>query len=161
MSDTQASNSAPPGTIAHRAIAHLRAFPQGTELSTSAIAHELGHPVSYFGKYLAAAAAAGLLSFRKEAGFSFWRLGPNIDRTQAPTRPSKFEEEASRVRDVSALAVPSVFAYAEQRSAAPFSVSLSTDGRLIAERHGRVIAEFTDVERRVLIQAASVGVTPC
>jgi hypothetical protein len=97
-----------------------------------------------------------MLARRVDGGFAFWRLGPNSDKDQAP--PVGHDEKT--VVRVSALAAPSVFAYADQRKAAPFSVALHTDGRISLERHGRLLLELTNDERIHLVNAAARGVTP-
>ena len=131
-------------TVAHEAVQHLRAH---GELNTTALAAGLGRSAKRLAQHLAPAVRAGILSRRLEAGFAFYRLGPNSDLSEGP-------KITHAVVKVSAMAAPSIFAYADQRGAAPFSVSLSTDGRATLERHGRVLLELTNAERLVLLQAA-------
>lgn len=134
----------PTGTVAHEAVQYLRAH---GEQNTTALAIGLGRSAKRIAQHLSPAVSAGILSRRLEAGFAFYRLGPNSDLSEAP-------KVTNAVVKVSALATPSIFAYADQRGAAPFSVSLSTDGRATLERHGRVLLELTNAERLVLLQAA-------
>lgn len=143
-----------PGSVAHEAIQFLRK--QGCEVSTTALANGIGRHVKRLSQHLAPAERAGLLKRRVEHGFAFWRLGPNADNAQAPALAA----DEKTVVKVSALAAPSVFAYADQRKAAPFSVALHTDGRLSVERHGRLLLELTDSERAHLVNAAANGVKP-
>lgn len=132
------------GTVAIEAVAHLRAH---GELNTTALAAGLGRSAKRLAQHLAPAVRAGILSRRLEAGFAFYRLGPNSDLSEGP-------KVMHAVVKVSAMATPSIFAFADQRGAAPFSAALSTDGRLLVERHGRVLLELTNAERLVLLQAA-------
>ena len=132
------------GTVAIEAVAHLRAH---GELNTTALAAGLGRSAKRLAQHLAPAVRAGILSRRLEAGFAFYRLGPNSDLSEGP-------KVTHEVVKVSAMAAPSIFAFADQRGAAPFSAALSTDGRLLVERHGRVLLELTNAERLVLLQAA-------
>lgn len=152
------SESATPGTVAHEAIQFLRT--QDSEVSTTALANGIGRAVKRLSQHLAPAVKAGLLTRRVDSGFAFWRLGSNADRTQPLAPPTPDELDRQRVVKVSALAAPSVFAYADQRRAAPFSVALSTDGRLSVERHGRLLLELNSSEREHLVKAASHGVKP-
>lgn len=145
---------AAPGSIAHEAIQFLRK--QEGEISTTALANGLGRAVKRLSQHLAPAERAGLLKRRVDNGFAFWRLGPNADATQAP----EVAADEKTVVKVSALAAPSVFAYADQRKAAPFSVALHTDGRMAIERHGRLLLELTNSERVHLVNAAMQGVQP-
>lgn len=131
-------------TVSHEAVQYLRTH---GELNTTALAAGLGRPSKRLAQYLAPAVAAGILSRRLEAGFAFYRLGPNSDLSEPP-------KVTHEVVKVSAMATPSIFAFADQRGAAPFSAALSTDGRLVVERHGRVLLELTNAERLVLLQAA-------
>ena len=148
------TSNAAPGTVAHEAIQFLRT--KTGEVTTGELARGIGRPVKRLAQHLAPAVTDGLLARRVDGGFAFWKLGHNLDRTQAP--PVQPEEQ--QVVKVSALAAPSVFAYADQRRAAPFSVSLSTDGRCSIERHGRLLLELTHEERITLVTAAAHGVKP-
>lgn len=145
---------AAPGSVAHEAIQFLRKHE--SEISTTQLAHGIGRAVKRMAQHLAPAQRAGLLKRRVENGFAFWSLGPNADAMQAP----QVGPDEKTVVKVSAMAAPSVFAYADQRKAAPFSVSLSTDGRMSVERHGRLLLELTDSERAQLVHAAANGVKP-
>lgn len=144
------------GSVAATAIAHLKTLEQGFELSTHALAQAIGQVGDNFGQYLSAATRADMLRRRMERGIAFWSLGRNSDGDMPAPEGSTADQEGQRVVSVSALAVPSVFAYANERGAAPFSVALSTDGRLTVERYGRVIVEFTDEERLQLLLNAQV-----
>lgn len=155
MNENPVSESAAPGTIAHEAMQFLRAHPG--EVSTTVLANGIGRSAKHLKQHLSPAERAGIFTRRVESGFAFWRLGPNADKTQAP----EIAPDEKIVIKVSALAAPSVFAYADQRAAAPFSVSLSTDGRATLERHGRVLMELTNAERIILVKAATQGVEPC
>jgi hypothetical protein len=144
-----------PGSIAGNVIAHLKTLEHGEELSTAALAQALGQMGDNFGQALASAVRSDMLRRRMEGHCIFWSLGRNSDGNLPPAMPPLAEQESQRVVAVSALAMPSVFAYAQNRQAAPFSVSISTDGRLVAERHGRVVVEFTNAEREQLLATAS------
>ncbi len=143
-----------PGTIAHEALQFLRA--SGGEVGTLALATGIGRSAKHLAQHLAPAVRAGMLTRRVNGGFAFWRLGPNSDAEQAPV----VGPDEKIVVKVSALASPSVFAYADQRNAAPFSVALHTDGRLSIERHGRLLLELTNTEREHLVKAAARVMTP-
>lgn len=147
-------NEAAPGTIAHEAIQFLRGSKDGEEVSTTALANGIGRAGKRLAQHLSPALHAGLLARRVEGGFAFWRLGPKVDATQAPV----IAADEKVVVKVSAMATPSIFAYADQRNAAPFSVALHTDGRLSVERHGRLVLELTASERIHLVNAAANGV---
>lgn len=142
-------NEAAPGTIAHEAIQFLRRSKDGEEVSTTALANGIGRAGKRLAQHLSPALHAGLLARRVDAGFAFWRLGPKVDATQAPV----IAADEKVVVKVSALSTPSVFAYADQRNAAPFSAAAHTDGRVATERHGRLIAEYTATEAAILKKA--------
>lgn len=146
--------NAVPGTVAHEAIQFLRS--QSGEVTTSELARGIGRPVKRLSQHLAPAVTDGLLARRVDGCFAFWRLGHQLDRTQAPP----VADEEQQVVKVSALAAPSIFAYADQRAAAPFAVALFTDGRMTIERHGRLLLELTNAERIQLVNAATKGVQP-
>jgi hypothetical protein len=152
------SDSVVPGTIAHEALQFLRNNPG--EVSTTSLANGIGRSSKRLAQHLSPAERAGIFSRRLEGGFAFWRLGPNADKEQAPSMPSFDETDRQRIIKVSALATPSIFAYADQRLAAPFSAALSTDGRLTLERHGRVLVELTNAERVIAVTAGFSGVMP-
>lgn len=132
-----------PGTIPHRVIQHLKAMAEGSEASTTELAIALGwDDARGLKSWLVPAVEGGALAVRVGgARQSFYRLGDGKDRYQRDGEP--------QVAHVSATAVHSIFAYADQRDAAPFSTAVSSDGRLILQRHGRVIAELTPDEARV------------
>ncbi len=125
------------GTLPHRVIEYLRSLGEGAEASTTeiAIALELENARG-LRSWLTPAVEGGALAVRVGgARMSFYRIGDGKDL---------FAREADKtVAHVPASAVSNIFAYAEQRNAAPFSTALSSDGRLILQRHGRVIAELT------------------
>lgn len=148
------SNVCIPGSIAHEALQWLRTITG--EAGTHAVATGIGRSAKHLAQHLSPAVRAGVLSRRTESGFTFWRLGPNSDKQQAPA----LNPDEKTVVKVSALAAPSVFAYADQRHAAPFSAALHTDGRLSVERHGRLVLELTSAERVHLVNAAANGVKP-
>lgn len=140
-----------PGTVAHEALQFLRA--QGSEVTTTALSKGIGRNIKRLSQYLAPAMKAGILARRVEDGFAYWRVGPNADKTQPPSAPTPDELGTQRVVRVSAIATNSIFAYADQRQAAPFSAAAHTDGRAHVERHGRLIAEFAPDEVTVLKKA--------
>jgi len=141
------SNVCAPSTIAHEALQFLRA--SGGEVGTLALATGIGRSAKHLAQHLAPAVRAGMLTRRVNGGFAFWRLGPNSDAEQAPV----IGPDEKIVVKVSALAAPSVFAYADQRNAAPFSAAAHTDNRVHTERHGRVIAEYRAAEVVILKKA--------
>lgn len=147
-----------PGSVIHEAIQFLRSSDL-QEVTTAMLSAGLGRPAKHLAQQLAPALQAGLLARRVDGGFAFWRLGPNIDREAAPVL-TQYDIENQRVVKVSALAAPSIFAYADQRQAAPFAVSLYTDGRMSLERHGRLLVELTGAERQIMLNAAAGSVRP-
>lgn len=152
---------APAGTIPRRCIEHLQTLPPGSELPTAALADHCGQPTAGFSKYLRLSAGAGLLASRREGHTLMWRLGTQFAHRHDMKLPTNgFVDPERTVKRVPAQAAPSIFAYAASIGAAPFSVSVSTDGRLRIERYGRLIAELTDTERRQVIVAAAQGVIP-
>lgn len=151
------SDTANPGTLTHAALAFLRRQADG-EITSTNLARGIGRSAKHLRDNLDSAIREGLLSHRVSDGCSWWSLGPNADTEQHPVSPEDLTHQ--RVIQVSAAAVSSVFAYAAQRSAPPFSVSLSTDGRMSIERHGRVLAELTNNERDLLVKSATQGVAP-
>lgn len=144
-----------PGSVAHRVIQFLRDCEH--DVTTTELSASIGYAGNRLAHKLNPAMRAGLLCRRIENGFAFWTLGPKAD-LEVP--PPVGDGEQTIVK-VSALAAPSVFAYADQRKAAPFSVALHTDGRLAIERHGRLLLELTNSERIHLVNAAMQGVQPC
>lgn len=149
-----ASNVAIPGTLAYTAIQWLRNNPDAT---TEELAAALNRSAKHLYKTLEAAVLAGGITRSLEMDVWIWNVGPEADVLQSAGADGG-DERVTRV--TAAVAAPSIFAYADQRGAAPFSVALSTDGRMSIERHGRVLAELTDAERKTLVQAAAHGVVP-
>jgi hypothetical protein len=131
-----------PGTVPHRVIEYLKALPEGSEKSLAEIAVAFGwENARGLKSWLIPAMEGGALAFRYGGQrMTFVRLGDGRDRYAREGDP--------QVAHVPATAVSSVFAFAEQRNAAPFSTAESSDGRLIIQRHGRVIAELTPEEAR-------------
>lgn len=145
-----------PGTVARAAIQYLMTLPPGTELPSGTLAEAIGHSPDGIGAYLTPSATAGLLNRRKTPnGFALWSLGPNASKEIPPREAPPAGADDERVISTSAAAVPSIFAYAQQRAAAPFSVAISSDGRCTIERHGRVVCELTDEERKLLLRVAA------
>lgn len=141
-----------PGTIAHKAVEYLRAQPSGTELSSYALADAIGVKWRHFGSYLHTAVCAHMLSKRVDLGVAYWSApATSAIRTQVPP---------SAANTLSALAVPSVFAYADSIDAAPFSCALSTDGRMRIERHGRLVLMLSRDEASQVANVAACGVRP-
>lgn len=148
-----------PGSVPDRAIAHMKNFAPGTEKSSSELAVAISTTTMGLGQSLAPAVRAGLLDRRMGATSAFWRLG-DVNYGPLAGGQAALRDPDQSVVQSSINAYPSIFAYAESRAAAPFSVALSTDGRLTIERYGRTICELTNGERQVLLQAAESGVTP-
>lgn len=146
------------GTVARSAVEYLIRKPLGTELTTVVLAEALGQISAGLWGLLNPAVRQGYLACRKANGRTFWKLGPAITNSDTYEPAAATSDEDRTVTRMDAGALPSVWAYAKSRGAAPFSVSLSTDGRLTAERFGRVVCEFTDEERRLLIVSGSQGV---
>jgi hypothetical protein len=142
-----------PGTVPHAAVSHLATLPSGTELPERELADAIAQQHNGIHRYLNPAARAGYLCSRRTETATMWSLGPRMDPSQ-DQKPVTLVGDAMLVRHVNAQAAASIFAYAKQRHAAPFSCALSTDGRLTVERHGRVIVEFTNAERELLLQSA-------
>lgn len=92
-----------PGTVANEAIEFLRS--SGGDVATVALAMGIGRSAKLLSQQLAPAARAGLLARRVDAGFALWRLGPNLDKEQAPD----IGLNEKMVVKVSALAATSVF----------------------------------------------------
>lgn len=128
--------------VARAAISYLIGQPAGHEATTGELAAACGRPASGLGRYLDSSVRSGALSRRLVNGNPLWSLGAS-HRGATPT-----------------VAAPSVFAYAAAMVAAPFSVALSTDGRLRIERRGMLVVELSDEERRELINVAVCGVAP-
>lgn len=143
------------GGTAKMAIAYLRTLPPGEEVTTADLAAAVGRAAAGFGQYMVAAVQQGAVTRRAHFSTTLWGLGPNCD---GPVRPPGDDER--RVLRASASAVPSIFAYADAQVAAPFSASLSTDGRMRIERHGRLVLELSDAERAILLRAAVVVQAP-
>lgn len=151
------------GTWAHKAITHLRGVGSEVRMTTAELCQAIGYTsrsaASHLPQFLLEPVRRGLLYRRRVPGAAtVWGLGYLFD-SDAP-EPSGPNEEGERVaqRTLPAAAVNSIFALADERRAAPFSVSLSSDGRLSIERYGRVLVELTDNERRQLLRAAGYGV---
>lgn len=154
------------GTVAALTIAHLQTLEPGTELSNRAVCAALGRQIDGLATLLAPSVAACLLSKRivKEAGAPaslLWSLGSSSVGYLPPpdTQESRAWDKRTVIHHSAALA-SSVFAFATQHCAAPFSVALATDGRLTIQRHGTTVLELTDNERKLLIEAATNGVRP-
>ena len=132
-----------PGTKPHIIVEHLRALGPGMEISCQQAAIVAGmDDASGLSSILKPAVLAGVLSVRRaSARHSWYSLGDGVEHQD--------DEDDPQVRRISADAAPSIFAYAEQRNAAEFSTAVSSDGRLILQRKGRVIAELTPHEAEI------------
>jgi len=149
------NNPAAPGTVGYEALQFLRDNAQHHSITTSALASGIGRPVKRLIEQLHDAVDAAIIERQVGVGGAWiWSVGPNADFAQS----SGPGEDVQKVVKVSAMAAPSIFAYADQRGAAAFSTALSDDGRLSIERYGRIICELTDTERRALVKTASKGV---
>lgn len=155
-----------PGTVAALTIAHLQSIEPGAEISNREICDALGRQIDGLAALLAPAVSACYLKKRMVNQFGvrphlLWSLG---SESAGFTPPEDTKREAARhprtVIQTSAMLAPSIFAFATQRCAAPFSVALATDGRLTIQRHGTTVLELTDSERKVVIEAAAKGVRP-
>lgn len=132
-----------PGTLPHRAIEHLKLLGEGAEIPIVELAAALGvENARGLKSWLMPAVDGGALAFRiGGARMSFWRIGDGKDR---------FAREPDRtVAHVSARTVSNIFAFADQRDAAPFATLESSDGRIVLQRHGRVVVELTPDEARM------------
>lgn len=156
-----------PGTVAFEVLQWLRhrlASSGGAvrEVPHANLALAVGRTKKVLHDHLELARAAGMLSRTERANTYFWSLGPNsgLQYTNAPAVDAP--EDQRTVLKVDANVAISVFAYADQRSAAPFSVAMHTDGRIGIERNGRLVCELNDAERRKLLDVAANGVAaPC
>lgn len=147
-----------PGTTAYLVIEHLKTLTPGSEISVADACRAIGRAVDGFTISMATATREGFVRKRNAAGRLMWSLGPSSPGfSHAHEKPT---DDSQQVLSASALASPSVFAYAAQRGAAPFSASLSTDGRLSIERNGRLVLELTNDERALVAKAAIDGVSP-
>lgn len=154
---------AQPGTVAHSAIAYLHTLAAGAELSSAALAAAIGQHPSGIGQCLLPSANAGLLKRRFSDGIAMWSLGSAAladGAVAASFVPAPADKDGPSQSVVSAAMVPSIFAFASRRGAAEFSVAMSSDGRLICERHGRLVFEFAPQEAAVLRRVAVEGVRP-
>ncbi len=138
------SNELTPGTIAHEAMQYLR---EHGETPQSTLAAGIGRNNKQLAAQLEAAELAGHLCRRFEYPYVLWSVGE--DSGGAP------DEDQRTTLSASARSAPSIFAYASERDAAPFSVSRSSDGRLSIERHGRLLLELTNAERELLLKGAA------
>jgi hypothetical protein len=139
-----------PGTIPHRVILHLKALPRGQEMSITQIAIDvLGWENARGLKgWLDPAVQGGALIMRLAgARQSFYRIGDG-----KPLPRAEKDHDPYTVTRVQASAVNSIFAFAKQRHAAPFSAALCSDGRMLLERNGVVISELTAEESTLLQQ---------
>jgi len=144
-----------PGSVMHAAIAWVRS--QGREVTTAEIAAVVNRSGRRLTQHLHPAVRAGLLERRLDDGFAFWSIGKGVALEPRVSKEEGDAGDAQRVLRVSAAAVPSVFAYAEQRGAAPFACSVYTDGRMAIERNGRLLLELTNAERLQLLHHAALG----
>jgi hypothetical protein len=145
-----------PGSVVHAAIAFLRTH--GSEVPITTLGRALGgRDPKRLAQSLAPARKAGLLVRRLNSeGFALWSLGKDPDEsTDRAAEEGRPGDERQVVR-VSAASAPSIFAYADQRGAAPFACSTYTDGRMAIERHGRLLLELTPDERMQLLKHAAL-----
>lgn len=139
--------------IANQAIEFLRDTPGA---STDALTAALDESPQDIGLLLQDALRAGAIERVEVRGVWRWNVGTQADYVMSTATG----EEAREVVKVSAMASPSIFAYADQRGAAPFSCALSTDGRMAIQRHGRLLLELTNSERQILLRVAGDGIKP-
>lgn len=155
-----------PGTVSFKVIAHLQTMEPGAEISNREICNLMGTPINGTSTLLGPAVRASYLTKRMvevhgQPGKVHWRLGPKSKGYVPPADSTPVPADEQQVMSLSANAAPSIFAYAAQRGAAPFSAALSTDGRLSIERHGRLLLELNNEERALVVAAAtSVSAAP-
>jgi hypothetical protein len=139
-----------PNSASARAIAYLSTLPAESRVTTAALHKAIG-----------LRKGVGLLQAIEPAIIrnlvSVHRISERHTLVSLPEKRQPEDDESHvplpvQQTTVSAAAVPSIFAYAEQRNAAPFSSALSSDGRCTLQRQGRVIAELTAAEFEVHIK---------
>lgn len=132
---------AQPGTIQYRVWRYLLAHPEGTEFSCTQLSIELELGTARGLKSsLMSAVDGGLFAYRTPSPkVTLFRLGKGAP---APG-------DVQQVFHASAAATASVFAFAEQRGAASFSIAKSSDGRLTFQRHGKVVLELNQEEAAI------------
>lgn len=141
-----------PGTVPYRVIAHLRALPAGVELCSIELAEALEVESGGLSSQLKRSIQFDYVKMRvgSRAGraMNFFSLGSAKDDLLPDVEPEAVPVNQSTV---AALSAPSIFAYASQIDAAPFSVSLSSDGRIVMERYGRTVLSLAKGESRILV----------
>jgi hypothetical protein len=136
----------------------LLQFPPGVEQSSAELADALGQQSSGFGTLLRLSVENQYLCRRMQAGIAMWSLGAKA--AEVASSDDRHDDDLPEAHTTAASAASSIFAYAQMRHAAPFSVHLATDGRLTIERHGRVVIELSDIERKLMLDVARNGVRP-
>lgn len=140
------------GTLLFLAIETLQDHKHGHFISEVALAEMSGHSAKDLARRLVSGLKNGWLERFEMSGTHYWRIGSVSVDLHADIREQEEAEADARLQ--SANMHPSVFAYAADRGAAPFSCNLGTDGRLKIERYGRLIAELTNGERIKLLASA-------
>jgi hypothetical protein len=73
-----------PGTIPHRAIAHLQSLDKGAELATAVLCEEIGAQPNGFHACMLPAQRQGLVKTVKKLRISYWSLGDGRPVVHAP-----------------------------------------------------------------------------
>ena len=131
-----------PGTISFEVLAYLRE--EDCEQSTSNIAIHIGRDSQLVMEHLNNSRRLGVFIRRKADKDFFWSIAPEFKAVDAPDANPQMQ------RNVDVSLTPSIFAYAAQRMAAPFSVATSSDGRVLIERRGRLVLEINATEAEIM-----------
>lgn len=133
-----------PGTIPHLVIEHLQSLGPGVKLPTAALMEAVGHPeVKRINAYMEPAVRYGLVKTERvpNSRILLWALGEG-----APAEPVVADDDTADLAGpmpTPNLAASSVFALAQQVSAAPaptpaegFRCALFNDGTLFIRSNG-------------------------
>lgn len=101
------------GSIAARALAHLQAQPEGTELASGVLADALSVQSSMINVCLDTASRHGVLARAKREGRIYWKLGPKAPSAAPPpasAEPADLDDETDDDAAPIARTVPSTSA---------------------------------------------------
>ena len=88
------------GSVAERALAHMRTLPEGVEIGSGPLADALGIPSNIVNVSLNSAAKHGALVRSKRHDRIFWKLGPAADAALAPPPPAAPPPEPATPTDL-------------------------------------------------------------
>lgn len=141
-----------PGTLAFRVVRYFEDLPEGTEMASTLLSDAMETNPHGIRLQLSKAVESGFLAVRYGTHNSrqalIYSRGP--EKMEVPDVSEEGDLKPHQ-RTVPMTSVPAHFAFAPQRDAGPFSVALTSDGRIVLERCGRIVCELNRFEAQIMV----------